>query len=222
MSTLGGTYVSIATPQPGTTNTPFPAGPIPPFVPVVTTIESDHAALIVAQSLLVNAILIKIHANLVEINKAIREIDAYQKGMPESVANLSPNIMLWSVNKNIQSVVTAASASNQIKTNNFSVAIKKQSGDNPTLPPEINQLTTEMASTQLFTSTSQATEAIATYASSGASSIATFITNTATYKTVLQYFETIKKRLLNLIFPPPADDVKSSGIAVAGIPVIGK
>ena len=222
MSTLGGTYVSIATPQPGTTNTPFPAGPIPPFVPVVTTIESDHAALIVAQSLLVNAILIKIHANLVEINKAIREIDAYQKGMPESVANLSPNIMLWSVNKNIQSVVTAASASNQIKTNNFSVAIKKQSGDNPTLPPEINQLTTEMASTQLFTSTSQATEAIATYASSGASSIATFITNTATYKTVLQYFETIKKRLLNLIFPPTADDVKSSGIAVAGIPVIGK
>ena len=222
MSTLGGTYVSIATPQPGTTNTPFPAGPIPPFVPVVTTIESDHAALIVAQSLLVDAILIKIHANLVEINKAIREIDAYQKGMPESVANLSPNIMLWSVNKNIQSVVTAASASNQIKTNNFSVAIKKQSGDNPTLPPEINQLTTEMASTQLFTSTSQATEAIATYASSGASSIATFITNTATYKTVLQYFETIKKRLLNLIFPPTADDVKSSGIAVAGIPVIGK
>ena len=79
-----------------------------------------------------------------------------------------------------------------------------------------------MASTQLFTSTSQATEAIATYASSGASSIATFITNTATYKTVLQYFETIKKRLLNLIFPPTADDVKSSGIAVAGIPVIGK
>ena len=222
MSTLGGTYVSIATPQPGTTNTPFPAGPIPPFVPVVTTIESDHAALIVAQSLLVDAILIKIHANLVEINKAIREIDAYQKGMPESVANLSPNVMLWSVNKNIQSVVTAASASNQIKTNNFSVAIKKQSGDNPTLPPEINQLTTEMASTQLFTSTSQATEAIATYASSGASSIATFITNTATYKTVLQYFETIKKRLLNLIFPPTADDVKSSGIAVAGIPVIGK
>ena len=222
MSTLGGTYVSIATPQPGTTNTPFPAGPVPPFVPVVTTIESDHAALIVAQSLLVDAILIKIHANLVEINKAIREIDAYQKGMPESVANLSPNVMLWSVNKNIQSVVTAASASNQIKTNNFSVAIKKQSGDNPTLPPEINQLTTEMASTQLFTSTSQATEAIATYASSGASSIATFITNTATYKTVLQYFETIKKRLLNLIFPPTADDVKSSGIAVAGIPVIGK
>jgi len=222
MSTLGGTYVSIATPQPGTTNTPFPAGPIPPFVPVVTTIESDHAALIVAQSLLVDAILIKIHANLVEINKAIREIDAYQKGMPESVANLSPNVMLWSVNKNIQSVVTAASAANQIKTNNFSVAIKKQSGDNPTLPPEINQLTTEMASTQLFTSTSQATEAIATYASSGASSIATFITNTATYKTVLQYFETIKKRLLNLIFPPTADDVKSSGIAVAGIPVIGK
>ena len=222
MSTLGGTYVSIATPQPGTTNTPFPAGPVPPFVPVVTTIESDHAALIVAQSLLVDAILIKIHANLVEINKAIREIDAYQKGMPESVANLSPNVMLWSVNKNIQSVVTAASAANQIKTNNFSVAIKKQSGDNPTLPPEINQLTTEMASTQLFTSTSQATEAIATYASSGASSIATFITNTATYKTVLQYFETIKKRLLNLIFPPTADDVKSSGIAVAGIPVIGK
>jgi predicted PurR-regulated permease PerM len=222
MSTLGGTYVSIATPQPGTTNTPFPAGPIPPFVPVVTTIESDHAALIVAQSLLVDAILIKIHANLVEINKAIREIDAYQKGMPESVANLSPNVMLWSVNKNIQSVVTAASASNQIKTNNFSVAIKKQSGDNPKLPPEINQLTSEMASTQLFTSTSQATEAIATYASSGASSIATFITSTATYKTVLQYFETIKKRLLNLIYPPTADDVKSSGIAVAGIPVVGK
>jgi hypothetical protein len=222
MSTLGGTYISIATPQPGTTNTPFPAGPIPPFVPVVTTIESDHAALIIAQSLLVDAILTKIHATLVEINKAIREIDAYQKGMPESVANLAPDFSHWAVKKNIQSVITAASAANQIQTNNFSVSIKKQSGDNPTLPSKINQLTTEMASTQLFTSTVQATEAIATYASSGASSIATFITNTATYKTVLQYFETVKKRLLNLIFPPTADDVKSSGIAVAGIPVIGK
>jgi hypothetical protein len=222
MSTLGGTYVSIATPQPGTTNTPFPAGPVPPFVPVVTTIVSDHALLITNQAVLINAILIKIHANLVEINKAIREIDAHQKGMPEAVINIIPDVSHWAVKKNVQSIITSASAANQIKTNNFSVAMKKQSGVDPKLPPLIEQLTTETIGARLFTSTGEAVDAISRYASSGASSIGALITNTETYKTVLKYFEIIKKRLLNVILPPRPEDVKSSATAVAGIPIPGK
>jgi hypothetical protein len=222
MSTLGGTYVSIATPQPGTSNQPYPVGKLPPFVPVVTTIDSDHAAIILKQSLLVDAVLMKIHACLVEVNKSLRETKNFQTSIPPAVDALSPSIFSITAGKTVQTAIIAASAANQIKTNNFKVEIKKQAGDNPEMPTSVIQIKDSVVDSIEMTSASRVATAISNYGNSVTSSIANAITGTETYKTVVDYLKKAKDQLLSLIFPPTPTDVKSSVQAVTGIPVPGK
>jgi hypothetical protein len=222
MSTLGGTYVSIANPQPGTSNQPYPVGILPPFVPVVTTIESDHAALIIAQSLVVDAILVKIHACLVEVNKSLRETKKFQTSIPPAVDALSPVVLSVTAGRTVQTAIRSATVSNQIKTNNFAVAVKKQAGDNPELPSTIDQLTVSIVEATELTAASRITTAIGDFGNYVTSSITTYITGTDAYKTVVDYLKKAKDQLLGLIFPPTATDVKSSTQAVAGVPVPGK
>ena len=219
MSTLGGTYVSIATPQPGTSNQPYPVGKLPPFVPVVTTIESDHAAIILKQSLLVDAVLIKIHACLVEVNKSLRETKNFQTSIPPAVDSLTPAILSITAGKTVQTAIKAADAANQIKTNNFKVAIKKQAGDNPEMPTTDIQLTDGVVDAIQMTSATRIATAISNYGNSVTSSIANAITGTETYKTVVNYLKKAKDQLLGLIFPPTPTDVKSSAQAAAGTPI---
>ena len=219
MSTLGGTYVSIATPQPGTSNQPYPVGKLPPFVPVVTTIESDHAAIILKQSLLVDAVLVKIHACLVEVNKSLRETKNFQTSIPPAVDSLTPAILSITAGKTVQTAIKAADAANQIKTNNFKVAIKKQAGDNPEMPTTDIQLTDSVVDAIQMTSATRIATAISNYGNSVTSSIANAITGTETYKTVVNYLKKAKDQLLGLIFPPTPTDVKSSVQAAAGTPI---
>lgn len=219
MSTLGGTYVSIATPQPGTSNQPYPVGKLPPFVPVVTTIESDHAAIILKQSLLVDAVLVKIHACLVEVNKSLRETKNFQTSIPPAVDSLTPAILSITAGKTVQTAIKAADAANQIKTNNFKVAIKKQAGDNPEMPTTDIQLTDGVVDAIQMTSATRIATAISNYGNSVTSSIANAITGTETYKTVVNYLKKAKDQLLGLIFPPTPTDVKSSVQAAAGTPI---
>jgi hypothetical protein len=219
MSTLGGTYVSIASPQPGTTNTPFPAGPIPAFVPVVTTIDSDHAAIILAQSLLVDAVLTQIHGCLCEVNKSLRETKNFQTSIPPSVDALSPVILSITAGRTMQTSIQTAAVANQIKTNNFNVAVKKQAGDNPEMPTTAIQLKEGVIDSIEMTSTARIATAISDYGNSVASRITNYITGTETYKTVVDYLKQTKDRLIGLIFPPTPTDVKSSVQAAAGTPI---
>ena len=194
-------------------------GKLPPFVPVVTTIESDHAAIILKQSLLVDAVLVKIHACLVEVNKSLRETKNFQTSIPPAVDSLTPAILSITAGKTVQTAIKAADAANQIKTNNFKVAIKKQAGDNPEMPTTDIQLTDGVVDAIQMTSATRIATAISNYGNSVTSSIANAITGTETYKTVVNYLKKAKDQLLGLIFPPTPTDVKSSAQAAAGTPI---
>jgi hypothetical protein len=215
MSTLGGLYSSTAFPQSGTTNKPFSIGPVPAFSPVVTTITSDHATLILNQAAIVSALLKNIHASLNEINKNIIEIDKFEKDLPKLISNLEPVLAAWANSISISSIPIAALASNEIRTNNFITAVKGETPDLPTLQEQFSETLTDAVT---FTSSTGIATVVQEQTTKTANTVVSWIGSTDTYKTIGKWIGNLKDTILSAILPDTPADVASKASSFTGIP----
>ena len=216
---LGGKYISIANPQPGTTNTPYPAGSTPPFSPVTVTVSTDHAYLIGVYYGEIIFLLEGIQASLNEINKGLREIDHYWKQIPPAVDNLPIAVASIAPNISNKSIILAAKATNQIKTNNFNVSLQKQAGVVVQEPVMATQILNGIKDANVMRQAVVAETAVVQTTTYAANTVVGWITGTETYKSIAEYFAKIKDRLLKNILPATAADAKSAAVGAGTYPL---
>lgn len=192
--------------------------------PGTTTVNLDPVALAIGTANLATVKqLTAIQAALVEVNKAVRELKNNTGVSAKALKDLQIAVSSVATATASQTVIQAAAASNQIKTNNFQVQATKDAliatgQPVPVEPPIVDQITTTIKDSMQMNAIAVAEGAVTNFITSSAASIQTMITNTAVYKTVSAYIEDAINTLTTAIFPPTASDVVSTATAVAGIP----
>ena len=193
--------------------------------PGTTTVNLDPVALAIGTANLATVKqLTAIQAALVEVNKAVRELKNNTGVSAKALKDLQIAVSSVATATASQTVIQAAAASNQIKTNNFQVQATKDAliatgQPVPVEPPIVDQITTTIKDSMQMNAIAVAEGAVTNFITSSAAAIQTMITNTAVYKTVSTYLEEAINTLTSAILPPTAKDVASSAAAVAGIPV---
>ena len=138
---------TIANPQPGTTNTPFPAGPVPAFVPVTTTVVDTDAAAILNNTAAMAAPftgkLSQIGTTIFYINANLSNIIAQQRDIDKMIADLDAAVLAYAACISSQTKVISMKAASQIQTNNFARKIADPE-DKVKMPPKEEQLKTSM------------------------------------------------------------------------------
>lgn len=215
MSTFGGTYTSIASPQPGTTNTPFPAGPVPAFVPVVTTIESDHAAVIAANTIQIVAALHLVYVALSQINNTLRDMQAAESALPKLINDLQPGLGNYSTSITIQTSIQAAMCANQTRTNNFMMAANPEK---PKLPPTYDQLLETIGDSQVLNATMRTSSAAVDLITSTATRVQNWILGMESYTTITSWIKEQKDRIFGIVRPPSPEQVISQAKVISGNP----
>jgi hypothetical protein len=113
----GQTQVFVASPQPGTSNQPYPVGNLPAFVPVTVTVTDTYGAAIAAQTAVQVAALKKMHGTLSQINNSIQAMIPNYESVPVNLEKLAVPLISWAGAVGFNSIMDAARASNQIKKN---------------------------------------------------------------------------------------------------------
>jgi hypothetical protein len=192
--------------------------------PGTTTVALDPVAAAIATANLATVKqLTAIQAACVEINKAVLELKNNTGVSAKALSDLQIAVASVATATASQTVIQAAAASNQIKTNNFQVQATKDAliatgQPVPQEPPIVEQLTTTIKDSLTMNGAAQAQGAITNFVTTQSAAIATWILTTETYKDITTYLKKAKDTIVASIFPPTAKDVKSSTQAVAGIP----
>lgn len=178
---------TIANPQPGTTNTPYPAGPVPAFVPVVTTIvDTDSVAILAKTAALVNPLtssLRTIEYTMFQINANIAGIIAQQRDIDKMIADLDAALLGYAATLTSQGKVVSMKASSQIQTNNF--ARKVMDPENKVvLPPIEEQMKTSMIEGIFLKDTAYTTGALTSFIIDQFRKANDWLLGTELYKTI--------------------------------------
>jgi hypothetical protein len=190
--------------------------------PGTTTVDLDPVALAIgASTTAMTANLKGIQAACNEINKAIREMKNHTSVSSKSLQDLQIAVASIATATAAQTVIQAAAASNQIKTNNFQVAATKSSLEEtgqkiPVEPPIVQQITETVKDSVQMNSIAVAEGAVTSYISTQAAALATWIATTETYRGIESFLSKAKNTLLGTILPPTPGDVKSA-ITGAGV-----
>lgn len=192
--------------------------------PGTTTVALDAVALAITAASTASVVkLTAIQAALVEVNKAVRELKNNTGVSAKALKDLQIAVSSVATATSSQTVIQAAAASNQIKTNNFQVQATKDAliatgQPVPVEPPIVEQITTTIKDSMQMNGIAVAQGAVTNFITSSAASIQVMITNTEVYKTVAGFLEESINTITSAILPPTAKDVASTATAVAGIP----
>jgi hypothetical protein len=192
--------------------------------PGTTTVALDAVAIAINASTAASVVkLTAIQAALVEVNKAVRELKNNTGVSAKALKDLQIAVSSVATATSSQTVIQAAAASNQIKTNNFQVQATKDAliatgQPVPVEPPIVEQITTTIKDSMQMNGIAVAQGAVTNFITSSAAAIQVMITNTAVYKTVAGFLEESINTITSAILPPTAKDVASTATAVAGIP----
>ena len=215
---------------------------MPSFVtmtgPGTTTVTDDAAGAIVAQTTALTAAIAAstlkvtgapgipgtlwaIDADLAAIQKSIARIADSEDVIKDQLYNLNIALAgLTSATSNNTSVQTML-AVNQIKTNNFQVAVTKDGlkaagVPEPVMPTIVEQIQTAISEALEFASLGRVTGFFTDTLNSTINGITTFITGTEIYKTVAAKLEQFKQALLNVL-PPSPSSVKTAAETISGV-----
>jgi hypothetical protein len=192
--------------------------------PGTTTVALDAVALAITAASTASVVkLTAIQAALVEVNKAVRELKNNTGVSAKALKDLQIAVSSVATATSSQTVIQAAAASNQIKTNNFQVQATKDAliatgQPVPVEPPIVEQITTTIKDSMQMNGIAVAQGAVTNFITSSAAAIQVMITNTAVYKTVAGFLEESINTITSAILPPTAKDIASTSTAVAGIP----
>jgi hypothetical protein len=192
--------------------------------PGTTTVALDPvAAAITAANVLTVKQLTAIHAACVEINKAVLELKNNTGVSSKALSDLQIAVASVATATASQTVIQAAQASNQIKTNNFQVQATKDAliatgQPLPVEPPIVDQITTTIKDSMQMNAIATAEGAITNFVTTQSAAIATWITTTETYKGVATFLTKAKDTILTAILPPTPKDLESRAKAALGTP----
>ena len=162
-----------------------------------------------------------IDADLAAIQQSIARIADSEDVIKDQLYNLNIALAgLTSATSNNTSVQTML-AVNQIKTNNFQVAVTKDGlkaagVPEPVMPPITEQIKSAINEALEFASLARIGGFFTDTLNSTISGITTFITGTEVYKTVAAKLEQFKQALLNIL-PPSPSSVKTTAETITGI-----
>lgn len=158
--------------------------------------------------------LFTIEAQLANINTTLGRIADTETLVKDQLFNLNIALAgLTSATSNNTSVQTML-AVNQIKTNNFQVAVTKDGLKaagipEPVMPTIIEQIQTAINEALEFASLARVAGFFTDTLNNIITGISTFITGTEVYKTVSAKLEEYKNALFNVLTPPSAASIKA-------------
>jgi hypothetical protein len=193
--------------------------------PGTVTITDDAAAAIQLQTQLLLAQNERLIAVQNQMNNALNAMIDRTELSSKSLSDVNIAIAGIAVALSKMNVIVAASASNQIKTNNFQVQATKDALERSGQPLPKEASVTD----QLAESVSDAVSMSAAVTSSGvlisyiqdtAGAIATWLGSTAAYKTVEKWVSESFSNLTSNLVPPSPRAVQANAKAMAGDPTI--
>lgn len=211
----GQKQVFVASPQPGTTNTPFPAGPIPAFVPVTVTVTDTYGAAIAAQTAMQLVMYEKVWATLSQINNTLQTIIPNYESVPGNIDKAAVPLLSWAGAEGFNGIMDAARTANQIKKNNFDMQV---SSEKPIMPPSYDQLKESIIEANVMRATARAETKVVEIINGFTTSVQNWILDTDTYTTFSTWFDDAKDRFLKLFLPPSAGALEASAKLIAGDP----
>lgn len=212
----------IASPQPGTTNLPYPIGPVPAFIPVNFTCTDTNAAAFLEQTAELETELILLKTSLFFIDSDLFAIVKQTGRIADQLQVLSNTLsatviaLYGKASTQCQSnSLLAMKVSNQVQTNNFFLAANK---DKPVMKPSTTQLKDVMVQGAELKSALFAASASQDFLFSGISKISNWIKDTGPYKTAVKWLENAVDRIVSLL-PPSIRSIFTSSSAAAGTKV---
>jgi hypothetical protein len=193
----GQNQVFVASPQPGTSNQPFPVGKLPPFVPVTATVTNDYAAKIEAEALVLSALIaslmgqlgagvtpLTIAGVLSGVNDSLANMADRKKEMVKILGDINISTGGVATAKSAHTAVTSIKVANQIATNNFYQAATP---DKPVMKTLDEQLETSIKNGISMEALSKASGAVLGFVNDSVATVGTWITGSETYRSVVKW-----------------------------------
>lgn len=193
--------------------------------PGTVTIIDDAAAAIAAQTAAIVAQNQLLIAAQNQINNAINVIADRSENSSKTLSDLNIAISGIAVSLSKMNVLIAASASNQIKTNNFQVqatkdALTRSGQPLPEMPPIAEQISETVTDSLSMNTAVTASGVLASYIQDSATAIGQWIASTAVYTTVEKWVSDQFDALTASLVPPSPRTVQSNVNSMAGVPSI--
>lgn len=192
----GQKQVFVASFQPGTTNTPFPAV-LPAFVPVTCTVTNDYAARIEAEALVLSSLIaslmlqlgngitpLTIAGVLSGVNDSLASMADRKKEIAKFLSDLNVATGSVATAKSTHGAILTITTANQIESNNFYQAAAP---DKPVMKPLDDQIITAVKNGSLIEQVSKASSTVVGFVNSSVAEVGIWITGSSTYKTVAKW-----------------------------------
>jgi len=224
---FGQNIKSTASPQPGTSNQPFPVGNLPPFVPVTTKITDDYISAIndtskiitalEEQNFLIEGYIFFINSAFRQINNNLSALTEIQKLQTKAIADLETSRTVENFSKIQSAALKSMQASNQIKNNNFGVSLNKETPEMPSTTQQLRDSVDDSIKLNIF---SNSLGLVGSVVTSILTSTATLIGKSEIYKGISSWMDRQKNIILGSAIPPSAKEIASNAASIAGDPTL--
>lgn len=189
------------------------------------TIADDAAAQIILQTASQKASNVLIIAALNQINNTVNRIADRAQSQAKTLSDVDITLSSISTTLSMGSVIAAAAATNQIKTNNFQIAatseaLVRSKQPVPRPPPMEEQITQTVQDALIMNASVISTGALTTFITDQVAAVGVFIASTAIYKTSAAFVQQQISNLTSLIIPPSPAAAASNAAAISGVPTI--
>lgn len=229
---LGSLNVIIASPQPGTTNTPIPAPPVPAFIPVVVNITESPDLAIAEHGPKVALAYTKGYATVVvplaqvfgvlaQINGNLADLLTEEKLKTKKLQDLSVAISGMGSAKSRDGLLQASLSASVIQNNNFQTAIAKQKEGPVEVPSAKDQLKEGVVLANTLTSAASGTATLVTFIGDGISDAVTWVASSKVFKEVKGFVSKQIDTVLGFVgvVDPKAEVSKVAGtVGSPGVP----
>jgi len=193
----GQNQVFVASPQPGTSNQPYPVGRSPAFVPVNATVTNDYAVNIEAESLVLSALIASLMTQLGNgnsnmtiagvlsgVNDSLTRMADTKIAMAKALANLSIAVAANSVATSAHTSTISTLGGSDLEKNNF---YKATSPDTPVMPTVTEQLKVSVTNGGLLQTAGRAANIASSFIISSISKVGSWITGSKPYQSVVNW-----------------------------------
>lgn len=193
--------------------------------PGTVTIVDDAATAIGLQTTALTAQNERLIAAQNQMNNALNKMLDTAELSSKSLSDVNIAIAGVAVALSKMNVIIAASASNQIKTNNFQVqatkdALERSGQPVPKQAPVADQLAESVADAVSMNAAVSASGVLISYIQDVATAIGSWLAATVAYKTVEEWVSKSFKSLTSSLVPPSPRAVQANAKAMAGDPTI--
>jgi hypothetical protein len=193
--------------------------------PGTVTIVDDAATVIAAQTTAITAQNQLLIAAQNQMNNALNKMLDTSELSSKTLSDVNVALAGIAVALSKMNVIIAASASNQIKTNNFQVqatkdALERSGQPAPKEAPITDQLVESVSDAISMNAAVSASGALISYVQDVATAIGSWLTATVVYKTVEEWVSKSFQSLSSSLVPPSPRTIEANLNSIAGSPAL--